>query len=73
MTPEARRTLKRVFGVVGLLVFAIAMVYMWAPQLRDTIFREGVMYVMAGIGLGHLFGASIIAVVSNSNGKRHHK
>jgi len=63
MTPETRRTIAKVLGILGLMFGTVALVYMLAPQLIGTVFRQGVIVVMATIGLAFLIVKSIKAIV----------
>ena len=70
MTPETKGTLIKIGGALGLMVGTVALVYFFAPELRETFFQHGMLVAMAAIGVTALIVISLKAITYRNGNNR---
>lgn len=67
MTPETKKTLKKIGGILILMAWTVMMVFMLTPQLTGTTLERVAIVIVGAVGLAFILVLGLKLVVVNNN------
>lgn len=73
MTPEAKKILRKIGGILILMAWAVIMVFLLTPQLTGTTLESVAIVIVGVVGLTFILVFGLKLVVMNNNHRHNSK